>query len=271
MTKMINKNDEWYKSIHLKSFRSEKAVIKYMSETSQKNWRAVDVQSLPEKAHKIFGLTSEEFCEFYDFYENDEEQYISIRNNMEGDLWDIGLLSFIEKMNIVDSEKTPLLVNFFKSYVNNPQKISGLFLVASDELGFENISKKTDLRKINQWVVFQIENRMNPLYFQEKYYAYLIIIVGELILKNKLKDFFWKIEYSKIHLINEFDEDIKIKHIYNPYLCNKEGVKLDIHQACREYLFYEKGNMRHVFTSIYNNIEKYDVKKLYPTDYHSKF
>ena len=110
MTNVINKNDEWYKSIHLKSFRSVKATIKYMNETAEQNWQLVDIQALPDKAHKIFRLTTEEFYDFFEFYENDQGQYISIENDYSGDLWDVSLLEFIEKMNVRDSEKTPILV-----------------------------------------------------------------------------------------------------------------------------------------------------------------
>ena len=110
MAKVINKNDEWYKSIHLKSFRSVKATIKYMDETAEQNWQLVDIQALPDKAHKIFRLTTEEFYDFFEFYENDQGQYISIENDYSGDLWDVSLLEFIEKMNVRDSEKTPILV-----------------------------------------------------------------------------------------------------------------------------------------------------------------
>lgn len=269
MTKLINKNLAWYRAIHAKSFRSEKSALKYMSDTPEQNWQLIDSSLLPKKSQKVFGRTLEEFYEFNKFYENDLGQHIRMRVS-DGDLFNISLLEFVEKRNVIDTEYSPILVNFFKSYANDSKSISKLFDTACAELDFEKLSKKEDLKLVNKWVVQQMQTMMTPIYFKEKYYAYLIIIVGEILLKNKLKGWFWKVEYTKVRLIN-FSDNVDITHIYTPYLYSLEGIKLDIHQACREYLFYEVGNVRNVFTNVYNNIEKYDVKKLYPSDYFSPF
>lgn len=258
MTRLIGKNLEWYRSIHVKSFRSEKAAVKYMLETSEQNWKLIDSTLLPDKAYKIFGRTLEIFYEFNTFYENNLGQHIRMRVS-DDDLFDISLLEFIEKSNVIDTEYTPILVNFFKKYTDNSIGVKKLFGTAYTELGFGKLAKKEDLKLVNKWVIHQIETMMMPLYFEEKYYAYLIIIVGEILIKNKLKDWFWKVEYTKIDLIN-YDDDVDVKYIYAPYIINSEGVKLNLHQACREYLFYESGNVRNVFTNVYNNIEKYKVR-----------
>ena len=258
MTRLIGKNLEWYRSIHVKSFRSEKAAVKYMLETSEQNWKLIDSTLLPDKACKVFGSTLEIFYEFNTFYENNLGQHLQLYVG-GGELFDITLPEFIEKSNIIDTEYSPILVNFFKSYVNDSKSISELFDTACTELGFEKLTKKEDLKLVNKWVVYQMETMMMPLYFEEKYYAYLIIIVGEILIKNKLKDWFWKVEYTKVRLIN-YDDDVDVKFLYAPYIVNSKGVKLNLHQACREYLFYESGNVRNVFTNVYNNIEKYKVR-----------
>lgn len=218
MTKLIDKNLAWYRSVHVKSFRSEKSALKYMSDTSEQNWQLVDSKLLPDKVYKIFGSTLETFYEFCTFYENNLGQHIRMHIS-DGDLFNISLLEFIEKSNVIDTEYSPILINFFKSYTNDSEGISELFNTACTKLGFEKLSKKEDLKLVNKWVVQQMETMMTPIYFKEEYYAYLIIIVGEVLIKNKLKDWFWKVEYTQIDLIN-YDDDVDITHIHVPYLCN---------------------------------------------------
>lgn len=165
MTKLINKNLAWYRDIHVKSFRSEKSALTYMSETSEQNWQLIDSSLLPKKAQKVFGSTLEQFYEFNKFYENNLGQHIRMRVS-DGDLFNISLLEFVEKSNVIDTEYSPILVNFFEEYANDSKSISNLFDTACAELGYEKLSKKEDLKLINKWVVHQMETMMTPIYFE---------------------------------------------------------------------------------------------------------
>ncbi len=99
---------------------------------------------------------------------------------------------------------------------------------------------------------------MLPEYFLEENYALLIIIMGEFIISSKLKDFIWNVKKIKTEFFDSGRSNIEF--VYAPYLLNPNGnICIDIIQSFREYLFYEAGNFKNVFTNIYNNIEKYQI------------
>lgn len=98
---------------------------------------------------------------------------------------------------------------------------------------------------------------MEPIYYQEKYYAYLILIVGEIIRRNKIFGLSWHTDELTLMCFDGYRYGLSC--VIMPFLKNDIGEKFDIVQAFREYLFYKLDNFKNVFTNIYNNIEKYKV------------
>lgn len=259
MTKIISKNQQWFLDNMIKEFRTKKYIKKYLIETESQLWKKIDVNQLPDKITKICEVQNKsDIDNFYEFYESSLNNLLIVHLDSYGVIYNFSISEYIKNYNIIDSQNNPLIVNYFKKYINKSSDISLLYDMALDRFSFERISKKNDLKKMNEWAFNQRQNMITPEYFFEENYALLIVIIGEFIISNKLEEFSWAIKKTRTEFFD--DGRTNVEFVYNPYLfnCNK-NIIIDIVQAFREYLFYERGNFKNVFTNIYNNIEKYKV------------
>lgn len=259
MTKIISKNQQWFINNTIKEFRSQNSIKKHLKDTQDQLWRGIDVNELPDKIVKICEVQNKsDISDFYEFYENIFGNLLIVYLDDYGVIYNFSILDYIDHYNVIDSQNNPLIVDFFKKYIRNPSDISSISTVELDGCLLERISNKNDLKKLNEWAFNQRQCMMTPEYFFEEKYAYLIAIVGNFIISDKLKDFSWVVKKIKTEFFD--DGRSNIEFVYNPYLFNaSNNTTIDIIQAFREYLFYENGNFKNVFTNIYNNIEKYKV------------
>lgn len=259
MTSFISKNDLWHKENLIKNFRTKKAAIAYMDDRKYENWSMVDYSILPNKVLGIFLCEEKvDVINVCRIYQNNLNQHIRINMDFDGCLYDCNINDYILNSNIVDSKNNSLIRCFFNnfnfvSYIENPYEI--MYFIQG--IGINHNFNKGLLKKLNDWAVLEEKENMEPIYYQEKYYAYLILIVGETIRRNKILGLSWYTDELTLMCFDGYRYGLNC--VLMPFLKNDLGEKFDIVQAFREYLFYKRGNFKNVFTNIYNNIEKYKV------------
>ncbi len=143
MTNIISKNQQWFLENTIKDFRTKKSIEKYLSENKTQVWKRIDVFSLPDKITKICEVQNKyDINDFYEFYENNFGNLLIIYLNDYGTIYNFSILDYIDNYNIVDSQNNPLIIDYFKYYINNPSDISLLYNIALDRFSLEKISKK---------------------------------------------------------------------------------------------------------------------------------
>lgn len=259
MTSFVSKNDLWHKENLIKNFRTKKSAIAYMDDRPYENWSMIDYSALPNKALGVF--LCEEKMDIMDvckIYQNNLNQHIRIHMDFDGCLYDCNINDYILNSNILDSENSSIIRCFFGhfNFVYDMENLDEIIcFIQGVDIG-HNFNKDL-LKKMNNWAVLEEKENMEPIYCQEKYYAYLILVVGETIRRNKILELSWHTD--ELSLMCFDGNRYGLNRVLMPFLKNDIGEKFDIVQAFREYLFYKCGNFKNVFTNIYNNIEKYKV------------
>ncbi|NVK38428.1 MAG: hypothetical protein HWE18_10915 [Gammaproteobacteria bacterium] len=242
--KELTKAQQWYDEIIVESFRSERKLHEYMESRPEEEWRKLE--SFSERARVVFGEVATEDGEFF---ENNKGQFMDPECQR---LYSISLEQFADQFNLPDDDSFPILINYFKSYVERPDKITDLLSEAYDAIGIEEMKSKSDLKNLNNWAAEQIMNKRRPDFYSEEIYAYLIVIVGELLRKIKLKDTDWKV--FKVDLQHSY-EFRPVRYIYIPYLIDENGKVYDIVTSFRHHLFLS-GGAKLLMSKVFNSVEE---------------
>lgn len=242
--KELTKAQQWYDEIILESFRSEKKMYEYMKARPEEKWRKVEKFS--ERALLVF-----DECAIEDdvFYENCKGQYIDPEHKR---LYSISLEEFAEQFNLPDCDSYPVLINYFKPYENTPDKITQLLPAAYNAINIPEVKGKADLKQLNIWVKNQIMEKRTPDFYHEDIYAYLIVIVGELLRNTKFVNSHWKVVKRNI---KNPDQYTLVDYIYIPYIVDESGVMYDIVQSFRENLFLS-GGANFLISKVFNNVQE---------------
>lgn len=234
---------KWFEEIILESFRSEKKMYEYMDSKPEEKWHKVEKFS--NRALLVYGECA---IEDDDFFENSKGQYIDTEYKR---LYNVTVEEFAEQFNLIDDDEHPILIDYFKPYENSPEKIAQLLPEAYKKLHIPNIASKSDLKLLNDWVKDQIMEKRTPDFYAEKIYAYLIIIIGELLRNTKLKGTRWKVVKRNIKIPDQYTP---VDCIYHPYLVNEEGELYDIVFSFRQNLFLSNG-ASFLISKVFNNIK----------------
>ncbi|MAY00565.1 MAG: hypothetical protein CMI08_15455 [Oceanospirillaceae bacterium] len=249
--KELTKEQQWYDEIIVESFRSEKKLHEYMESRPEEEWRKLE--SFSERARVVFGEVATEDGEFF---ENNKGQFIDADCQR---LYGITLEQFVDQFNLPDDDSFPILIDYFESYLERPDKIGDLLSEAYDAIGIEKMKSKSDLKSLNSWVAKQIMNKRRPDFYSEEIYAYLIVIIGELLRKTKLKDTDWTV--SRVDLRHSY-KFRPVRHIYIPYLIGENGKIYDIVTSFRHHLFLS-GGAKLLMSKVFNNVEEREERSIW--------
>lgn len=234
---------KWFDEIILESFRSEKKMYEYMKSRPEEKWHKVERFS--ERALLVFGECA---IEDDDFYENCKGQYIDMEHKR---LYGITVEEFAEQFNLADDDDSPILIDYFKPYENTPVSITQLLSAAYKTLKTPEIKSKADLKLLNTWVKNQIMEQATPDFYHEETYAYMIVIIGELLRSTKLVDSHWKVVKKNIKTPDQYTP---VDYIYIPYLVDKSGEMYDIVFSFRQNLFLS-GGANFLMSKVFNNVK----------------
>ena len=241
--KELTGRQKWYEEIILESFRSEKKMHEYMKTRPEEKWHKVEKFS--KRALLVFGECA---IEDDDFYENCKGQSIHAEYKR---LYSITVEEFSEQDDLEDDDEHPILIDYFKPYENTPDMISKLLPAAYKKLKISEVASKADLKQLNVWVKNQKMEKRTPDFYQEEMYAYLIVIIGELLRNTKLIDTHWKVVKRNI---KNPDQYTPVDYIYTPYLVDKAGEMYDIVFSFRQYLFLSDG-VSFLISKVFNNVK----------------
>jgi len=246
--KELTKEQKWCEEIILQSFRTERKMIEYMDSRPEEKWHKV--LKFSDRAVLVFGEVQIEDGELF---ENNKGQFINPDCLY---LYSISLEEYIQGYNLLDDDDHPILVDYFKKFCDSPNEIASLIPEAYAEIKIPEIVKKTDFKPLNEWAKKQIMDKFRPDFYNEKIYAYLIVIVGEFFRKTNLHDVRWEVLKKDIKHSYKYRP---VDHIYMPYLVDENDVFYDIVFSFRQNLFLSNG-ANHLISKVNNNIKERDVE-----------
>lgn len=248
MKRQLTKYQEWRKSVVVRRFRSHGEMTQYIAGRPEEGWRAV--ANITPKTMLVFGEAA--LQEGLIFESNigkfvDGETLSLIGSSVD---------DFVDNFNIPDIDGAPILVDYFKRYIANPDEISNFALIACQLLVLPIIRRESDIQIFDEWVRREMLERVKPAFYSEDVYAKLIVAVGEFFRMGRSENELTKWEVRRIRAAKK-SEDFPEIFIYVPFLIDANGVGYDLLHSFRQNLFLSDG-VKGRISRVYKNINAVD-------------
>lgn len=233
------KGDSFCSNAVIKTF-TPKQLAKYFEEHKDERWEEITHPYRPlDSDIKYFKINHNQFIQTEVFNDGSMDT---------GTLYECDINDYFEATREINIGRENLLLNkFFKNF--NEENKEEYLLNAYKNLKIEpdNRYKKYKLKEIDEWIKNKFLIELSPQFDNEKTFASLLLIIGEILKSVGLKHTHWNVKEQLFY-------DKKTK-IYIPYLVDDIGNIWNIYELLINNLLW-KDHWKTVATSTYNKALK---------------
>lgn len=239
-----SKHAEWLENITSIKFRTEKKMLEFLG-NSELHWRKRNDFS-PEE---LFTLGYENLDEAF-VYENQNGEFIDPDVQV---LYRISVSDYLENCCILDSDEYPILSEYLKEYLFNPQRLDKFYADLKIKYNVKGKNYKECISELNSLILSAVENDIKPFFYFESGYAELLVLIGGVLKEHKNKC----LEWSMNHLVIKDEySPCYLRPSYFPSLIGTKGEVFDIINSFRQVVIYKSS----VFDNYGTRVVNYAIK-----------